>query len=79
MAHGHGRWFASELILVVDVGGGTTDVSLLENFDGIIEVRGYYYYLVLFYYYYYYLVLSSSGSHPTLCHGSLVVPSRVTF
>ena len=38
MAYGLGRREDSETVLVLDLGGGTYDVSLLEGFDGIFEV-----------------------------------------
>lgn len=39
IAYGLGRpQDDAETILVVDVGGGTTDISVLESFEGIIEV-----------------------------------------
>ena len=39
MAYGLGRREDAETVLVLDLGGGTYDVSLLEGFDGIFEVR----------------------------------------
>jgi len=38
MAYGLGRREDAETVLVLDLGGGTYDVSLLEGFDGIFEV-----------------------------------------
>ena len=38
MAYGLGRRSDAETVLVLDLGGGTYDVSLLEGFDGILEV-----------------------------------------
>jgi molecular chaperone HscC len=38
MAYGLGRRNDAETVLVLDLGGGTYDVSLLESFDGILEV-----------------------------------------
>lgn len=40
MANGLGGIYESDTILVFDLGGGTLDVSLLESFEGLIEVRG---------------------------------------
>ena len=37
MAYGLGRRADAETVLVLDLGGGTYDVSLLEGFDGILE------------------------------------------
>jgi molecular chaperone HscC len=39
LAYGVGRPSTDELVLVVDLGGGTFDVSLLHMFEGITEVR----------------------------------------
>jgi actin-like ATPase involved in cell morphogenesis len=42
MAHGLGKPSQEEpAILVVDIGGGTSDISLLQCFEGLIEVIGY--------------------------------------
>jgi Hsp70 protein len=42
MAHGLGKALQEEpAILVVDIGGGTCDISLLQSFEGILEVVGY--------------------------------------
>jgi molecular chaperone HscC len=38
MAFGFGKPFESETILVFDLGGGTYDVSVLDSFEGIMEV-----------------------------------------
>ncbi len=38
LAYGAGGEADAATTLVFDVGGGTYDVSLLQNFDGIIEV-----------------------------------------
>lgn len=38
LAHGLGSPSEAATILVFDLGGGTFDVSLLDNFEGIIEV-----------------------------------------
>ncbi len=38
MAYGYGKMTDYETILVFDLGGGTLDVSLLDCFDGILEV-----------------------------------------
>ncbi len=38
MAYGYGKLTDYETILVFDLGGGTLDVSLLDCFDGILEV-----------------------------------------
>lgn len=40
MAYGFGRVHDAETILVFDLGGGTYDVSILDSFEGIMEVRG---------------------------------------
>ena len=40
MAYGHHRTGAEEIVLVLDLGGGTYDVSLLESFEGCLEVLG---------------------------------------
>lgn len=42
MAHGLGKPEQEEpAILVVDIGGGTCDISLLQSFEGLLEVIGY--------------------------------------
>lgn len=42
MAHGMGKPAHEEpAILVVDIGGGTCDISLLQSFEGLLEVVGY--------------------------------------
>lgn len=42
IAHGLGNVDEEEpAILVVDIGGGTCDVSLLHSFEGILEVNAY--------------------------------------
>lgn len=38
MAYGFGKVTASDTLLVVDLGGGTLDVSILDAFEGITEV-----------------------------------------
>lgn len=38
IAYGLGRADGDELILVFDLGGGTLDVSLVESFEGCLEV-----------------------------------------
>ena len=38
MAYGLGKKDDADTILVIDLGGGTYDVSLLEGFEGILEV-----------------------------------------
>ena len=38
MAYGLGKKEDADTILVMDLGGGTYDVSLLEGFEGILEV-----------------------------------------
>ena len=38
MAYGLGKREQADTILVLDLGGGTYDVSLLEGFEGILEV-----------------------------------------
>ena len=38
MAFGYGKPYEAETILVFDLGGGTYDVSLLDSFEGIVEV-----------------------------------------
>ena len=38
MAHGHGQETDFDTILVCDLGGGTLDLSLVESFDGVMEV-----------------------------------------
>ena len=37
MAYGHGRAREDSLVLVVDLGGGTYDVSLIECFEGKLQ------------------------------------------
>lgn len=37
-----------DTLLVCDVGGGTYDVSLLEGFEGLLEVGGYGFFLFVF-------------------------------
>ena len=39
LAYGLKAEAAEELVLVVDLGGGTFDVSLLHRFEGVVEVR----------------------------------------
>jgi molecular chaperone HscC len=39
MAFGFGKPFDAELLLVFDLGGGTCDLSLVDSFEGIMEVR----------------------------------------
>lgn len=39
MAHGFGRPTDFDTLLVFDLGGGTLDISVLETFEGILEVR----------------------------------------
>ena len=39
MAYGLHHGGAEERILVLDLGGGTFDVSILEVFEGVMEVR----------------------------------------
>jgi molecular chaperone HscC len=39
LAYGVGQPAADQMILVVDLGGGTFDVSLLHRFEGVTEVR----------------------------------------
>lgn len=39
MAYGFGKPTDWDTILVFDLGGGTLDLSLLESFEGIMEVR----------------------------------------
>lgn len=39
MAFGYGKPSEAETILVFDLGGGTYDVSILDSFEGIMEVR----------------------------------------
>ena len=42
MAHGMGKAAQEEpAILVLDIGGGTCDISLLQSFEGLLEVVGY--------------------------------------
>lgn len=42
MAHGMGKASQEEpAILVVDIGGGTCDISLLQSFEGLLEVVGF--------------------------------------
>lgn len=41
MAFGFGKPYEAETILVFDLGGGTYDVSLLDSFEGIMEVGFY--------------------------------------
>lgn len=42
IAHGLGHAHDEEpAILVVDIGGGTCDVTLLQSFEGILEVNAY--------------------------------------
>lgn len=42
IAHGLGHAQQEEpAILVVDIGGGTCDISLLQSFEGILEVNAY--------------------------------------
>lgn len=38
MAYGFGKPTDAETILAFDLGGGTFDVSVLESFEGIMEV-----------------------------------------
>lgn len=38
MAYGFGKQYDAETILAFDLGGGTFDVSVLESFEGIMEV-----------------------------------------
>ena len=38
LAHGLGTHSETATVLVFDLGGGTFDVSLLDSFEGIIEV-----------------------------------------
>jgi hypothetical protein len=40
LAYGYGRAADYETLLVFDLGGGTLDVSLLDCFEGILEVLG---------------------------------------
>jgi hypothetical protein len=40
MAFGFGKRYDAELLLVFDLGGGTFDLSLVDSFEGIMEVRG---------------------------------------
>jgi actin-like ATPase involved in cell morphogenesis len=39
MAFGFGKRYDAELLLVFDLGGGTFDLSLVDSFEGIMEVR----------------------------------------
>lgn len=39
LAYGLGHSGDQDLVLVLDVGGGTFDVSILSSFEGIMEVR----------------------------------------
>jgi molecular chaperone HscC len=39
MAFGFGKAYDAELLLVFDLGGGTFDLSLVDSFEGIMEVR----------------------------------------
>ena len=39
LAYGVATRAEDEMILVVDLGGGTFDVSLLHSFSGVMEVR----------------------------------------
>jgi hypothetical protein len=41
MAFGFGKRYDAELLLVFDLGGGTFDLSLVDSFEGIMEVRGF--------------------------------------
>jgi hypothetical protein len=38
MAYGFGKATEADTLLVFDLGGGTYDVSLLDSFEGIMEV-----------------------------------------
>ena len=38
LAFGYGKPFEAETVLVFDLGGGTYDVSVLDSFEGIMEV-----------------------------------------
>jgi molecular chaperone DnaK (HSP70) len=40
MAFGFGKPTEAETVLVFDLGGGTYDVSILDSFEGIMEVGG---------------------------------------
>ncbi|KAF6262361.1 Hsp70 protein-domain-containing protein [Scenedesmus sp. NREL 46B-D3] len=40
MAFGFGKPYDAELLLVFDLGGGTFDLSLVDSFEGIMEVLG---------------------------------------
>jgi molecular chaperone DnaK (HSP70) len=42
MAYGFGKPTDAETLLVFDLGGGTYDVSVVESFEGIMEVGGFY-------------------------------------
>lgn len=39
MAYGFGKPTDAETLLVFDLGGGTYDVSVVQSFEGIMEVR----------------------------------------
>ena len=39
MAYGFGKATDWDTLLVFDLGGGTLDLSILESFEGIMEVR----------------------------------------
>ena len=39
LAYGFGRPTDWDTLLVFDLGGGTLDLSLIESFEGIMEVR----------------------------------------
>lgn len=39
LSYGLGRPDDQETILVLDLGGGTYDVSILESFEGMLEVK----------------------------------------
>lgn len=40
VAYGAGRTTEADVVLVFDLGGGTFDVSVLQDFEGIVEVLG---------------------------------------
>jgi molecular chaperone HscC len=39
LAFGFGKPYDADTVLVFDLGGGTYDVSVVESFEGIMEVR----------------------------------------